>query len=188
MVLGLASQKNVHELIRPPATLTSNVASNESHKGGWVFWWQDAPSLCLAPCNKCCALLHHNPVSVDWLCCVLGDWTQVWFSNSFGNHKGTVIQSGHLACGTSAPGWCQLSDPVQQLPEHLCLKDSLLLPTRRHCPWCFCGEGNKALVLVCKSSLVIDRTSVWWHQGILSYWVALIGNFLLWGGGRHRTW
>ena len=34
---------------------------------------------CLA--NKCCTFLHHNAVSVDWLSCVTGEWTQVWFGN-----------------------------------------------------------------------------------------------------------
>ena len=33
------------------------------------------------PTNKCCTSLHHNPVSVNWLCCTADKQTQVWFGN-----------------------------------------------------------------------------------------------------------
>ena len=39
------------------------------------------------PANKCCTFLHHNPVSVAWLCCAAGKQTQVWFGNNFGIRK-----------------------------------------------------------------------------------------------------
>ena len=28
------------------------------------------------------AVLSPHPVSVDWLCCMVGEWTQVWFSST----------------------------------------------------------------------------------------------------------
>ena len=31
-------------------------------------------------------LLHHNLVSTDWLCCVMGEWNQVWFGYSINHH------------------------------------------------------------------------------------------------------
>ena len=37
--------------------------------------------LVLCPENKRCTLLHHNLMSIDWLCCVAGEWIQVWFGN-----------------------------------------------------------------------------------------------------------
>ena len=39
------------------------------------------PAWC--PANKSCTFLHHNPMWVDWLCCMSGKWTQVQFSNNF---------------------------------------------------------------------------------------------------------
>ena len=33
------------------------------------------------PANECSTFLHHNPLSVDWLCCTLGKWIRVWFGN-----------------------------------------------------------------------------------------------------------
>lgn len=46
---------------------------------------------CLMPCNQHCTSLHHNLVSTDRLCCVSGEWTRVWFHNTF-MHKA-------LGCG-----------------------------------------------------------------------------------------
>ena len=52
---------------------------------------------CLVPCNPHCTFLHHNLVSVDWLCCNVGERTQVWFGNRtkcelFNRHNtGTVM-------------------------------------------------------------------------------------------------
>ena len=80
-------------MIKIPKTslcyLTTN-QSEESHapcsphpkccyQGAWVFWALAAHSPCFVSCNKCCTFPHHNLVSVDWLCCAEGKWTQVQF-------------------------------------------------------------------------------------------------------------
>ena len=39
-------------------------------------------SITWCPTNKHCNFLHHNRGSVDWLWCVAGEWTQVWFWNN----------------------------------------------------------------------------------------------------------
>lgn len=40
----------------------------------------------LAVCNKCCTFLYyHSIVSVDWLCCAVGKWTQVHSNNTCDN-------------------------------------------------------------------------------------------------------
>ena len=36
----------------------------------------------LAACNKHCTFLHHNPMSVNWLCCMVDEQTQMWFGNT----------------------------------------------------------------------------------------------------------
>ena len=66
------NQKNVHELITYPTTdptpITLSVkASLKAVKRADSFEHQLPWTPCLAPCNKCCTLLHHSLVSVDWL-------------------------------------------------------------------------------------------------------------------------
>lgn len=43
-------------------------------RGRLVVWAWAVHTPCLESCNKCCPFLHHNPKSVDWLCCALGKW------------------------------------------------------------------------------------------------------------------
>lgn len=58
--------------------------------------WKPSGSLCFEhglpillswPCNKHCAFLYHNLVSVDWLCCTLGE--QTW--NQLGNRTSPTL-------------------------------------------------------------------------------------------------
>lgn len=52
----------------------------KNHQEIQVFWALAAHSPCLGTCNKGYTFLHHL-VSTNWLCCVSGKWTQVWFGN-----------------------------------------------------------------------------------------------------------
>ena len=69
--LPSTNQRIVHELITYPGTPLPHLAfKNASLKPIREFGLLEhelfrAP--CLAPYNKCCTFLHHNPASVDWL-------------------------------------------------------------------------------------------------------------------------
>ena len=76
------NQKVVYELIRFPATFTSNTVSINLSQGDRVVWALAAHSPCLVTCNKYCTFLHHNPVPVDWFYCASGEKTWVWISNT----------------------------------------------------------------------------------------------------------
>ena len=65
-----ASQKKVLKLILwqfPQHCLKKPLSKSQWRV--WVFWAWATHSPCLVPCNKRCTFLHHNLVSVDWLCC-----------------------------------------------------------------------------------------------------------------------
>ena len=146
----------------------------ESPRGGDSSLLSISCPFLLGTCNKCCTFLHHNLVSISWLCFLVGG--QIPVGSNFGDHEGT-------ANGTLAPG--------QWLPEHFCLRNSpeCLPPTRHHWPmvfFYFC-EGNKALALVCKMSLVSGRTSCVTTPGYSSLLDCLNWNFPF-EGVMHRTW
>ena len=60
----------------------------------------ELPILFAWPCKKHCTFLHHNLVSVDWLCCTLGEWTEVWFGNKQRGDSASFSRS----CGIRIPG------------------------------------------------------------------------------------
>ena len=70
------NQKNVHELITHPATLSLSLSLKtfpwKPSGGVRAFWALATWTPCLAPCDKHCPFLHHNLVSVDWLYCMHG--------------------------------------------------------------------------------------------------------------------
>lgn len=88
-----------------PAALTPNVAFRNSSLeviGESGSFEQELPVLLAwCPANKCYTFLQHNLVSVEWLYCAAGEWTQVQFGNNFGNHKGTVIPNRDPTHGSS---------------------------------------------------------------------------------------
>lgn len=103
---------------------------------------------------------------------VMGQQTQVCFSNNFGTHNGAEVPSEHFPCVTSVPGWWRLLDPS-------CLSTfvSGTAPSASHRPGVtgsqclqFCDEGNKALVLV---SLLIDS----WQFGSWQTWCRRVSHF-----------
>lgn len=67
----------------PAATLTDNVTfKNSQLKTFQEFRFLEHELLILlAPCDKRRTSLHHNLGSVDRLCCAVGEWMPVWFSN-----------------------------------------------------------------------------------------------------------
>ena len=46
-------------------------------------WCQLIGFAACSPSNKHCTFLHHSLESTDRLCCVSGEWTRVWFHNTF---------------------------------------------------------------------------------------------------------
>ena len=69
-----------------PATLTPKVAcKNPCPKAiRELESFEHALPVLLTWClgNKRCTFFHHNPMSVDLLCCVMGEWTRVQFGDS----------------------------------------------------------------------------------------------------------
>lgn len=165
-----------------PVALTPNILKNPSLKAIREFelFEQKLPIL-LAwyPANKCCVFLYCSLMSIDWLCCMVGEWTPVWFGNDFGDHKGT-----HSPMWVFHP-WDVSPWPVAGLrfcPEAAwthCLRESPLLAvdwaSLAHSAFDICGKGNKALKLRC----LISGRVLYVMIPEYSLFVAMTGNFLL---------
>ena len=103
-------QKDVQELAGHPASLAPNVAFRSPSLDTISEFWSSEHDSCLVPRNLHCTCLHHSLVLLDWLCCLVsspgapqkapyffppslllidrlccvsGEWTRVWFHNTF---------------------------------------------------------------------------------------------------------
>ena len=94
--------------------------------------------LSLAPWNKCCTFLHHNPMSVDWLYWVSVGRT-IRFRITFGNSKRTPVLSP-LVPKIHWPGVGGISQILSNSSLSSCVSGTV--PSTCHWPgitdhWCF---------------------------------------------------
>ena len=143
----------------------------ESHWRDWGLWALAAYSPCLCSANKHCSFLHHHPVSVDWLCCVSGEWNQVWFGNNFSDHKRTTVLSRDLAYGN----W-PLASGGSQVLSRRCTSTFFSWTVPSAC----CHQtslAHDAFDFVVKETkhLLVEMPHRHWHQGIflLATWLCL---------------
>lgn len=77
-------QRKAHELIRCPSTFPPKFdIKNPSLKVIREFGAFEHVLSAWLPAIHTEIFFHHNQLSLDWLCCVLGEPNQVWFGNNF---------------------------------------------------------------------------------------------------------